>query len=384
MITPPHRASTSRSVRVMLVDDSSIALEVLRRMVATAPELEVTGVASNGADALRLFAKAAPDVLVTDFSMPGMDGLQLVKEVIERHPIPILVISAWLHPQERQTVFRLLEAGALEVMAKPALGLEADFVVAAHDLTRKIRILSGVKVIRKRVVPVFEPTSRGQAEGAAPAGPPQPVAKVERVAPVQGRSRIVGIGASTGGPQALQRVLGALPASFPLPIVCVQHIAEGFVGGLVDWLASTSRVKVVTAHAGAVAEPGTAYFPPDDRHIEVDANGRLRCSRGAAISGHRPSVDVAFSSLALHYAAGAIGVLLTGMGADGAEGLLGIAAAGGTTIAQNEESSVVFGMPGRAIELGAAQQVLSIDAIAPVLIASASASLAARGTVRSS
>jgi two-component system chemotaxis response regulator CheB len=336
-------------IRVMLVDDSATQLEVLRRMVEMAPGLQVVGTAVSGADALRQIPRVSPDVLVTDFSMPGMNGLELVTEVIARHPLPILVVSAWLQPHEQQTVFRLLEAGALEVMAKPALGLEQDFVVAAHKLVRSIRILSGVRVIRRRTLP-----SPGKA--------------VVRPAAGGGRHRIVGIAASTGGPQVLQRLLGALPASYPLPIVCVQHIAEGFVGGLVSWLDSTCRIKVTTASEGAVAAPGTVYFPPDDRHIEVDAAGRLRCSRGATISGHRPSADVVFSSLALHYRSGAVGVLLTGMGEDGAEGLLAISRAGGKTIAQDEESSAVFGMPRRAIELGAAKQVLAVDMIASTLL----------------
>jgi two-component system chemotaxis response regulator CheB len=322
---------------------------VLRRMVEMGPGLKVVGTAVSGADALRQIPRLAPDVLVTDFSMPGMDGLQLVTEVIARHPLPILVVSAWLHPHERQTVFRLLEAGALEVIAKPALGLEGDFVVAAHEITRSIRILSGVRVIRKRKLPTLETPL-----GARPLAP--------------GQRRIVGIAASTGGPQVLQRLLGALPADYPLPIVCVQHIAEGFAGGLVDWLDSTCRVKVTTAQHDALVAPGTVYFPPNDRHLEVDVNGRLRCSNGATISGHRPSADVTLSSLALHYRASAVGVLLTGMGEDGAEGLLAISRAGGATIAQDEASSAVFGMPKRAIELGAAKQVLSVDMIASTLL----------------
>jgi len=163
--------------------------------------------------------------------------------------------------------------------------------------------------------------------------------------------------------------LRQLPADFALPLLCVQHIAQGFMQGLVAWLASNCKIRVCTAQEGAEPQAGTAYFPPDDRHIEIDASGRFRCSSALAVSGHRPSVDIAFSSLARHYGASAVGVLLTGMGKDGAQGLLDIRRAGGLTLVQDEASSVVFGMPGAAIELGAALHVLALDKIGPALCA---------------
>ena len=211
-------------IRVLLVDDSPLALEIMRRMLATAPEIEVVGAVRNGAEALEQLAAARPDVLVTDFHMPRMDGLALTREIMARRPLPILVLSASMQPEQTQNVFQMLEAGAVDVMAKPRGGLQADFGVAAHELARKIRILSGVKVI----------TRRRQAQGASPAGAAPPV----RLVPASGAPAIVAIGASTGGPQALETILGALPPGFPVPLVCVQHIAEGFIEGLVDWLAS--------------------------------------------------------------------------------------------------------------------------------------------------
>jgi two-component system, chemotaxis family, protein-glutamate methylesterase/glutaminase len=344
MTNSKDSAVPPRRIRVLVVDDSPTALEVLVSMIATAPDLEIAGTARDGAEALHLIPIVAPDVLVTDFRLPGMDGLQLVREVMARHPLPILVISSWLRPKkDTQTVFRLLEAGALDVMQKPATGIDSDFAAAAHDLIYRIRVLSGVKLRKRKVLGSHIRT------------------------PTAERKNIVGIGASTGGPQALHRLLSALPAEFPLPILCVQHIAEGFSSALIAWLASESKVRVTTARNGDQAVAGTVYFPPDDRHLEVDHQGRLRCSTAAPHEGHRPSVDVTFRSLAQNYGTGAIGVLLTGMGRDGARGLLEIRRAGGTTIAQNAESSVIFGMPKRAIELGAAQQVLPLDEIAAML-----------------
>jgi two-component system chemotaxis response regulator CheB len=336
----------------MLVDDSPLSIEIIRRMLATAPEITVVGTASNGEEALELIPRVRPDVICTDLHMPKMDGVELTHMVMTRHPLPILVLSVSVQAEQEHNIFQMLEAGALDILAKPRGGLEADFGVTAHDLITKIRILSGVKVIGRR----------GAAAGSVARGVPPTL-----TAPGTSQPRIIGIGASTGGPQALERILGNLPADYPLPLVCVQHIAQGFMQGLVDWLASSCRIRVRTAIEGAPAHAGTAYFPPDDRHLEIDDAGAFRCSSALPLGGHRPSVDIAFSSLARCYGAAAVGVLLTGMGQDGAQGMLDIARAGGLTIAQDEESSVVFGMPKRAIELGAARHVMPLNQIGPAL-----------------
>jgi two-component system, chemotaxis family, protein-glutamate methylesterase/glutaminase len=341
-----------REIGVMLVDDSPLSVEIIGRMLATAPEIRIVGTASNGVEALELIPQVRPDVICTDLHMPKMDGLALIREVMVRQPLPILVLSVSVQTEQKHNIFQMLEAGALDILAKPRGGLESDFGVTAQDLITKIRILSGVKVIAKR---------RAAGNAVAEQTPPS-LAGPATVAP-----RIIGIGASTGGPQALQKVLAHLPADFPLPLVCVQHIAEGFMQGLVDWLAACCRIQGRRAEEGAAPHPGTAYFPPDDRHLEIDGAGTFLCSSALPFSGHRPSVDIAFSSLARHYGAAAAGVLLTGMGQDGAHGMLDIARAGGLTIAQDEESSIVFGMPRRAIELGAAKHVLPLDQIGPAL-----------------
>jgi two-component system chemotaxis response regulator CheB len=342
-----------RNIRILLVDDSPLSVEIIRRMLATAPEIEVVGVASNGVEALVLIPRVRPDVICSDLHMPKMNGLEMIRQVMAQHPLPILVLSVSVQADQTQNIFQMLEAGALDIMAKPRGGWQADFGIAAHDLITKIRILSGVTVFRKRW-----PAQLSAPEKAAHALPG-----------VAGqRLKIIAIGASTGGPQALEMILGRLPADFPLPLVCVQHIAEGFAQGLVDWLATHCRVRIRTAKAGEAPLAGTAYFPPNDRHLEVDDSGTFRCSTALPFGGHRPSVDIAFSSLARRFGAAAAGVLLTGMGQDGAQGMLDIARAGGLTIAQDEESSVVFGMPKCAIELGAAKHVLPLEQIAPALI----------------
>lgn len=358
-MSPQPANGNGREIRVLLVDDSQLSVEIIRRMLVDAPDIRVVGAAGNGVQALELLPQVQPDVICTDLHMPRMNGLDLVREVMARHPMPILVLSVSVQADQEHNIFRMLEAGALDILAKPRGGLEADFGVTAHDLITKIRILSGVKVIGRR---------RAAVDAAA----------VHATPPLPGLAgsgpRIIGIGASTGGPQALEIVLGRLPADFPMPLLCVQHIAEGFMQGLVGWLAGCCRIPVRTAEEGAAPDRGIAYFPPDNRHLEIDDAGTFRCSSALPVSGHRPSVDIAFGSLARRYGAAAAGVLLTGMGQDGAQGMLDIARAGGLTIAQDEQSSVVFGMPKRAIELGAAKHVLPLEQIAPALVRATGAS----------
>jgi two-component system chemotaxis response regulator CheB len=254
------------------------------------------------------------------------------------------MLSVSVQAEQEHNIFQALQAGALDILAKPRCAMASDIGVMAHDLVTKIRVLSGVKVAKRprtsRAVPAL-------AWSAVP--------------------QIVGIGASTGGPLALETVLRQLPADYALPLLCVQHIAAGFMPALVDWLAACCRIRVCCAEAGLMPQPGTAYFAPDQHQIEVDDAGLLRCSSAVVPGGHRPSVDLTFHALARHYGAGAVGVLLTGMGQDGAQGMLDIVHAGGLTIAQDEESSVVFGMPRCAIEQGGARHVLALEQIGPAL-----------------
>lgn len=340
-------------IRVLLVDDSAIALEFMRRMLLPAPDIEVVGTAGDGQQALNLIGRLHPDVICTDLHMPRMDGLALTREIMARRPLPVLVLSVSVQVDQERNIFSMLEAGALDILAKPRGGEQSNFDAIALDFITKIRVLAGVKVIRRTGSP-------------SPPGP-GPAVAAQNWAEPELRPQIIGIGASTGGPQAFDRILRQLPADFSLPVVCIQHITPGFMGGLVRWLASSCKIKILTAENGAEPMPGVAYFPPDDRHLEIDASGRLHCSALPASKGHRPSIDMCLTSIAQRYGSAATGVLLTGMGQDGAQGLLDIRKAGGITFAQNEASSVVFGMPRRAMEIGAALQVLAIEQIGPAL-----------------
>jgi two-component system chemotaxis response regulator CheB len=330
--------SADNPIRVLLVDDSPLVLTILGRILAHSPEIQVVGKAHHGKEALELIPQLQPDVICTDYQMPVMNGLEFTKAVMAQFPRPILVISSIVGPNNADNIFELLQAGAVDVFAKPSGGLGADDKTAAQIIS-KIKILAGVIVFKR-----------------SPQAPstPAPINSAPQSAPV----RVVAMGASTGGPQALHEILIQLPPDFPCPILCVQHISEGFLQGLVDWLAAQCQVKVKIAQTGEMPQPATVYFPQEETHLTVDSKGRLVSSHQLPIGGHRPAVTVLFDSVAGCYGSSAIAVLLTGMGSDGAAGMQAIARAGGVTIAQDEASCVVFGMPKQAIDLGAARYIL--------------------------
>lgn len=346
-----NNQNTKPPIRVLLVDDSLLTLAVLKRMLANTPEIQVVGTATNGQEALNIIPTLQPDVICTDLHMPVMGGLEFIHAVMEKFPRPILVLSISVQKGQVANIFQLLEAGAIDVMAKPFGEVGMDYGLDARELIGKIKILAGVVVIRKH---------HKQHDAIAPPSANLPLIEAATL-------RIIGIGASTGGPQAFQEILTHLPGNLPVPVICVQHISEEFMQGLVDWLAPQCQLKIVTAETGIEPQPGIVYFPRGGSHLIVDSKGRLECTNAPIYDGHRPSISVTFNSLAQHYGAETAGVLLTGMGRDGVKGMLSIARAGGVTIAQDEESSIVFGMPKEAVEQGAVRHILPLEQIAPML-----------------
>jgi two-component system, chemotaxis family, protein-glutamate methylesterase/glutaminase len=336
-------------IRVLLIDDSPIVLHTLQRLLSRSPEIQVVGTAANGKEGLDLIPALNPDVISTDLHMPVMNGLEFTREVMAKYPRPILVISVSVEA-DSPNVFKLLEAGAVDVFTKPRAIQDTHSDELADELARRIRILAGVKVFRRR--------NGAKYSEAAPS-------VVLRRSPSP--SRIVVIGASTGGPQALRDILSRLPASFPLPIVCVQHIGSTFLSGMVAWLAEVCRLPVRKASHGEIPQPGIIYFAPEDAHLEFDGNGCFKLSTEPPVGGHRPSVSVTMRAAARCFGGDTVGILLTGMGRDGADGMASIAAAGGITLAQDEASSVVYGMPREAVALGAVQYLLPLDQIVPTL-----------------
>ncbi|SIP86814.1 two-component system, chemotaxis family, response regulator CheB [Aromatoleum tolulyticum] len=343
--------ATGAKIRVLVVDDSPVARELLAHILNGAPETEVIGVANDGEAAVREAGRLRPDVIVMDIHLPGLDGFAATRKIMETWPTRIVMATATTDPKEVAANFHAMEAGALSVLAKPRGVGHPDFAADAEELVRTVRLMSEVPVVKR--------WPRGGRASHAPAGVG---------AGAVNALRIVAIGASTGGPIALQRLLSELPKDFPVPIVIVQHISDSFVDGLTEWLADTTGYRVRIAAGGEPARPGVAYVAPSGRHMQVQANGTIALVDGPKEHGVRPSVSVLFRSVVASFGAAHAGVLLTGMGRDGACELKAMREAGGITFAQDRESSVVFGMPGEAVTLDAARYVLSPEQIAAVLV----------------
>jgi two-component system chemotaxis response regulator CheB len=314
-------------IRVVAVDDSATAREMIGRILTGAADIQLVASAADGAQALELLRVHRPDVLLTDLEMPGVDGLTLVRQVMANCPLPILVVTASHHM--RGGVFEMLAAGALDVLAKPRDGTDGE------ELLRKIRTLAGVPVFRRRSAP-------------AKAGHRS----------VEARPSLIAIGASTGGPQVLEIILSTLPRSSP-PVLLVQHMAPGFTPELVRWLQRLSPATVQLAEDGWIPRVGHVYVAPEGVHLSLDTRGRLRCATGPARHGHRPAVDETFEAVARVHGPRSWAILLSGMGRDGADGMARLQAAGARTIIQEAGSCVVFGMPRAAQESGSVSDCLS-------------------------
>ncbi len=336
-------------IPIFLVEDSPVCIAVLKRMLSCTRMVTIAGEAANGKEALELIPITNPRVICTDLEMPVMDGLQFTKEVMARFPRPILVISDYVQRENQHNIFQLLEAGAIDVFPKPRGGIQSEYLAQSQALIEKIQVLAGVVLIPHVAIPSVP---RRKTHSALPNSPKGPEA------------RVVVMGASTGGPQALQMILSRLPRNFSLPIICVQHLTDGFSEGLVSWLDSHCPLRVCMAQDHEVPKKGTVYFPQEGKHLELDGKGRFSYTNGDPVHGHRPSIDVTFNSVKGRFGPSTIGILLTGMGQDGVAGLKGIAEAGGTTLVQDESSCYVFGMPKQAIEQGAVNYVLSPPEIA--------------------
>lgn len=343
-------------IKVLVADDSQVTRMLLVQLLSLDPGIEVIGVVNDGQAALDFLDAGGnrPDVVLMDIHMPRLDGFEATRHIMETRPLPVVICTATADPQELAVTFRAMEAGAVACVAKP-VGLGPDFEPRLQNLLQTVRLMSEVKVVRR--------WSRSRAMPAV-----SQLSGLTNSRVTAPDIRLIGIGASTGGPPVLQTIFSELPKDFPVPLLIVQHIAPGFLPGMVDWLSQTTGLRVHIAAHGATPLPGHAYVAPDDFHLAADANGRMLLAREEPESALRPAVSYLFRSLAKTCGANAVGVLLTGMGKDGAAELKLMREQGALTVAQDRESSVVHGMPGEAIELGAATHVLPADKIAGALI----------------
>lgn len=339
------------SYGVLVVDDSKSARELLVEILNSDPEVEVVGCATGGEEAVRMTERLRPNVITMDIHMPDMNGFEATKEIMISHPTPIIMVSASASVEEVETVMQAMRNGALTVRLKPPGPGSPEFDRAASDLIETVKTMAEVKVIRHhRRELAQKPVPKGQH--------PKPKPNVG----------IVAIAASTGGPPALQCLLEALPADFPTPILVVQHIAKGFVEGFASWLDTALPLTAKVAEDHEPLLPGTVYVAPHDHHLGVSRSGRAVLSKAAEIGGFRPAATYLFQSVAEAYGDKAVAMILTGMGRDGVDGLHAVREKGGHVLAQDEQSSVVFGMPGVAVSEGVADEVLPIGAMANYLL----------------
>jgi len=336
--------SNSRPARVLVVDDSAIARQTFVKELSQDPGIEVVGTAPDAYVARDKVVKLDPDVITLDLEMPRMNGLDFLRKLMHYHPMPVIVVSS-LTPKGGDLCMAALEAGAVEVICKPTAGYPlTDMIV---ELTDKIKAAARAKRNSQPPSPPGAPSSPVQFPATASAG------------------KIVAMGASTGGAEALRRVLTAMPENAP-PILVVQHMPEHFTRAFAERLNATSRMRIKEAENGDPVVIGQALIAPGNYHMLLKRGGpryHVEVKHGPLVSRHRPSVDVLFKSVARAAGADAVGILMTGMGKDGAKGLLAMKESGAVTVAQDEASCVVYGMPREAVEIGAADQVVSLDQI---------------------
>ncbi|MBU5637293.1 chemotaxis-specific protein-glutamate methyltransferase CheB [Geomonas sp. Red69] len=333
--------------RVLLADDSLLARQLLKDMLQESDEIRVVGEACDGRQAVELAQALKPDLVIMDLLMPVLDGLDAIEEIMALCPTPVLVLSAAVEASEVDRAFVAIKRGALDVMEKPRLDGNATLEGFSATLREKVLFLSRIRVIRH------------------PRRKPRPGDPLPALLGGAGHN-ILAIGASTGGPKAVMRLLKALPADFPGAVFVVQHIAQGFAAGFAAWLDRECALPVRLARDGVPFRSGEALVAPDGTHLTV-VEGVIRLNDAPPVNCCRPSIDVFFDSLARQRCDQVVAVLLTGMGRDGAQGMLRIRAAGGTTIVQDEPSCAVFGMPKAAITLDAADQVVPLDLIPAAL-----------------
>jgi two-component system chemotaxis response regulator CheB len=325
-------------VKVVIVDDSRFTRGLLSELLSTDNGIRVVGEAENGREAVDLVRRLKPDIVTMDIHMPIMDGIAAIEQIMAYHALPILVVTS---SRDADLAFRAISHGALEVMEKPDIDS-----TRTKDFINRVKLLSNVRVISH---------IGGRRSQAAQLS--------NRITAPKHRRPIIALAASTGGPKALSALLAGFPASFPAPVVIAQHMADDFVPGMAKWLNEITAIRVKTAEAGESLLPGTVYLSPSECHMEVNANREIQFRKRQPTDIYFPSCDILLESVADHFGPDGIGVVLTGMGTDGVFGLTKIKQAGGVTIAQDQASSVVFGMPKAAIDAGCIDRILPLAGI---------------------
>jgi two-component system, chemotaxis family, protein-glutamate methylesterase/glutaminase len=353
-------ANTLKKIRVLIVDDSAFMRKVLETILITDENMQVVGHAKDGREAVRLSESLKPDVITMDINMPVMDGLQATAEIMTTNPRPIVVVSSESR-QGAASTLRALELGAIEFVAKPSSGIDLDMHSVREDLLRKVRLASKVRVVRSasRIASAIT-----NADSRAISQPPIPASRPAAAAIHDQRFPVVVLAASTGGPATVMRLAPGFTRDFPAAVILVQHMPAAFTTQYATQLAEFTGVRVKEAENNETLTPGTFYICPGGQHLRVMPTGRIQLDGSSGrVNGYLPNIDITMESVAAFAGPLSIGVILTGMGNDGTAGGTAIKSAGGMVLAQDEATSVIFGMPAEAIKAGAVSQVLGIDDI---------------------
>ena len=356
-------SANAKKFRVLVVDDSAFMRKVLETIFNADDQLQVVGQAKDGREAIALSESLKPDVITMDLNMPHMDGLQATAHIMTNNPRPIVIVSSETKEGAASTL-KSLELGAIDFVAKPSGGIDLDMQSVKDDLLRKVRVAAKVRVVRtaSRLANAVQAPSKPASPNGAQASKSQPPAPVAD----NMRFPVVVLAASTGGPATVMRLAPGFTRDFPAAVIVVQHMPASFTSQYALQLSEFTGIRVKEAEANDALQPGTLYVCPGGQHLRVSPTGRIQLDATTGrIEGYLPNIDVAMESVAAYASAMSIGVVLTGMGSDGARGARAIKQAGGLVIAQDEATSVIFGMPAEAIKAGVVDHTLGIDEIYP-------------------
>ena len=361
----------SKKIRVLIADDSAFMRKVLHSILLAEPGFEVAGEARDGREAVAQAEALKPDVVTMDINMPHVDGLQATEQIMSTNPRAIVVVSSESR-EGAEVTLKALELGAIDFVAKPTSGVDLDMSSVRDELVRKLRVAAKVRVVRTasrtKVGHEVASSAPRTEPGKAPARPEAPRSN-GTAAPMRSQTKVplVVIAASTGGPATLMKFVPLFPREFPAAVIIVQHMPGSFTSQFSQQLSGTCAIRAKEAEAGEILAAGTVYVCPGSHHMRVSSTGRVMLDDGPRILGYRPCADVTLESAAGYAAAMCVGVVLTGMGNDGVRGVQAVKDAGGYVIAQDEATSVIFGMNGEAIRAGAVDEVLPIDDMFPAI-----------------
>lgn len=349
-------------VRVLIVDDSTFMRKVLQSIVAADPQMEVVGEASDGREAIAMSESLRPDVISMDLMMPHVDGLQATEHIMSTNPRPIVIVSSEAREGAESTL-RALELGAIDFVAKPSNGIDLDMNSVREEICRKLKLAARVRVIRNVRKSANKEHSLNHGSTARQGHVPSHAYATG----IGHRHPVVVLAASTGGPQALMQLAPQIPQEFCGSIIVVQHMPGTFTAQFSRQLESVASIRVKEAEQHEDLKPGTMYVCPGSHHLRVSPTGRIELDHGERVDGYRPCADITMESAAAYAGSMCVGIVLTGMGCDGAKGIKAVKAAGGHVIVQDERSSLIFGMPSEAISTGVVDQVLPLDEIPAAL-----------------